>query len=138
MTGTGGAGFGGTTVTRYPLPAMRFPMRLVRCLRLSLFVGAVVLASACAASTAPHEEELILEVASTRVPCVGVVAMQCLQVRTSTDATWQRFYDEIEGFTWEQGYRYTLRVARRAVLDPPADGSSVAFRLVEILQKVPE
>jgi hypothetical protein len=113
-------------------------MRLVRSCRLSFLGLVLVLASACTASTAPHEEVLVLEVAATRVPCVGVAPMQCLQVRTSADAPWQPFYDAIEGFAWEPGYRYTLRVARRAVLDPPADGSSVAFRLLEILAKVAE
>jgi hypothetical protein len=111
---------------------------LARRLRLPLLVLALLFASACIVSTAPHEEELVLEVASTRASCVGAAPMQCLQVRTSADAPWQLFYDAIEGFTWEPGYRYTLRVARRAVLDPPADGSSVAFRLLEILAKVAE
>jgi hypothetical protein len=80
---------------------------------------------------------LHLEVAPDRVPCVGEARMECLRVRTGPDAPWEYFYDAIEGFTHEPGYRYRLRVARRVVRNPPADGSSVAYRLLEVLEKVP-
>jgi hypothetical protein len=50
---------------------------------------------------------------------------------------WQLFYDPIDGFVYEPAYLYTLRVARRVIVNPPADGSSAAFRLLEILSKVP-
>lgn len=42
------------------------------------------------------------------------------------------------GFSYEPGYRYTLRIARRVIENPPADGSSAAYRLLEILAKVPQ
>ena len=62
--------------------------------------------------------------------------MDCLQVRERPDAPWHLFYDVIEGFTYEPGYQYALRVAVRVVPNPPADGSSVAYRLLAILTKV--
>jgi hypothetical protein len=64
--------------------------------------------------------------------------MECLQVRWTAVGPWELFYDSIEGFTWEAGHYYLLRVARREVPNPPADGSSVAFRLVKVLSKVAE
>jgi hypothetical protein len=122
-----------------PLRPSSAPMtHLIRSLVSSLFALTVLFASGCSVSTAPREDVLTLEVAGSRVPCVGEAQMQCLQVRSSADAPWGLFYESIEGFTWEPGYRYTLRVARRVVVDPPADGSSAAFRLLEILAKVAE
>ncbi len=57
--------------------------------------------------------------------------------RLVTPATaWQLFYDPIDGFAYEPGYEYVLRVAERNVPNPPADGSSVAYRLVRIVSKV--
>ena len=107
-------------------------------LRALLAALLLIIVPACTDPTRPGERELVMEVASTRVPCVGVVPMECLQVRWSASSPWELFYDSIEGFSWEAGNRYVLRVARREILDPPADGSSVAFRLLEVLSTVPE
>jgi hypothetical protein len=51
------------------------------------------------------------------------------------DTAWRLFYNSIEGFTFEEGYRWRLEVERRRVPNPPADGSSVAYRLVRIVAK---
>ena len=106
--------------------------------RVLLVCLVLALGSACTDPTVPGERELTVEVASTRAPCVGVVPMECLQVRWNANGSWELFYDSIEGFTWEPGNRYLLRVARREILDPPADGPSAAFRLLEVLSKVAE
>lgn len=92
--------------------------------------------AACSSGTAPQERILTFEVAATRVPCTGEGPMMCLQVREPGESAWRFFYDPIEGFTHEAGYRYTLRVARRSIANPPADGSSAAYRLVEMLARV--
>jgi hypothetical protein len=76
-----------------------------------------------------------LEVDAHRVPCTGVARSRCLRVRMLPDTTWRLFYNSIEGFTFEEGYRWRLEVERRRVPNPPADGSSVAYRLVRIVAK---
>jgi hypothetical protein len=91
----------------------------------------------CAGPTAAREDVLVLEVAPARVPCVGSLPKSCLQVRERSDSPWQLFYGEIDGFTHEAGYEYTVRVAVRVVPNPPADGSGVAYRLLSILTKTP-
>ena len=83
------------------------------------------------------ERVLLLEVAPSRVPCTGPFPRECLQVRSAPDAPWEYFYDEIEGFAYEPGHRYRLRIARRAVPNPPQDASSYAYRLLAVLEKVP-
>jgi hypothetical protein len=85
-----------------------------------------------------HAPKLVtLEVAPARVPCVGVGPRECLQVRSAGDAPWQLFYDHIEGFAFEPGYRYVLRVETHRVANPPADGSSRAYRLLSIVSRMP-
>jgi len=69
------------------------------------------------------------------VPCTGVARMSCLRVRTLPDGAWQFFYQDIEGFAFEEGYRWRLDVERRRVPDPPADGSNMAYRLVRVVSK---
>ena len=90
-----------------------------------------------AGATDPTERVLRLEVAETKVACVGEGPQECLLVRERADAQWQFFYDPIVGFDHVAGYRYVLRVARRAVPNPPADGSSAEYRLLEVVSKTP-
>jgi hypothetical protein len=77
---------------------------------------------------------------SSRVPCMGVAPMECLQIRKGDDPAWQLFYSDIEGFEYEPGYLYRLRV-REEKRDPesvPADASSIRFVLVEVVEKKPD
>jgi hypothetical protein len=62
--------------------------------------------------------------------------MECLLVREDPNADWRNFYDAIEGFTYEPGYSYKLLVDVRDIPNPPADGSSRAYRLVLLVEKV--
>jgi len=81
----------------------------------------------CAGIVAP-EESLVLELSEARVPCVGVGPRECLLVRDG-EGEFELFYEEIRGFTFQEGYRYTLEVSRRTVANPPADASSYMYHL---------
>ena len=64
--------------------------------------------------------------------CVGVAPMRCMVVDGGL------FYDEIEGFEHEEGYRYRIRMERYDPWggeEPPADASSRGYRLVEVVEK---
>lgn len=76
-----------------------------------------------------------LFVAAQRKMCTGVMPMNCLQVKWNQTDEWQLFYNEIEGFTHETGYEYTLRVREIKVKNTPADASSKKYRLVKIMDK---
>lgn len=114
----------------------------------ALALGMVGLVAACGrapspASTTPPTRtaappagiEKTLFVAAERKPCTGVAPMECLQVRESTDRPWQHFYSEIEGFVFEPGFDYELRVLEEKVANPPADGSSLRWTLVTVVSK---
>ncbi|MCZ7672694.1 MAG: DUF4377 domain-containing protein [Chloroflexi bacterium] len=45
------------------------------------------------------------------------------------------FYNPIVGFTFEPGYEYELKVMVETVENPPADGSSLRYTLVEVVSK---
>ena len=67
------------------------------------------------------------------VDCVGVAPMRCMVVDGGL------FYDEIEGFEHEAGFRYRVRMERYDPWGgepPPADASAWGYRLVEVLDKV--
>jgi hypothetical protein len=98
-----------------------------------LFSAAV----SCSSATGPQEREIRLEISEQRVPCVGVGPQECLQVREQSDASWKLFYGDIEGFAYEPGFRYVLQVAERPVPNPPADGSSLAYRLLRVISRTP-
>jgi heat shock protein HslJ len=69
--------------------------------------------------------------------------MKCLQVQkneTIEKDKWQNFYGKIEGFKFETGYIYKLSVTEEKI-DPakvPADGSSIKYTLIEVLEKKPD
>ncbi len=99
-----------------------------------------LLMASCQPSKSGEQDIHTYLVNSSRVPCTGVAPMQCLQVRKGEDPDWQLFYSDIEGFEYEPGYLYRLRV-REEKRDPesvPADASSIRFVLVEVVEKKPD
>lgn len=69
------------------------------------------------------------------VDCVGVAPQKCMQVRTSPKGEWTLFYSGIDGFDYEPGYKYKLKVNITKVKNPPADASSLNYKLVKVLSK---
>jgi heat shock protein HslJ len=72
---------------------------------------------------------------STRKDCTGVGPMKCLQYKNSPNEDWKLMYQPIEGFTFEEGFLYTLKVKTRQVKNPPADGSSISYKLKKEISK---
>ena len=91
-------------------------------------------------SAQPGPGEYIYWVNSLKVPCTAVSPTYCLQVQkaeTPDPTQWESFYSSISGFEFEAGYIYKL-IVKETELDAasvPADGSSIAYTLVEILEK---
>lgn len=85
----------------------------------------------------PDARDYELWIAPQQVDCVGVGPMKCMLVKRSADAEWEYFYNGIEGFTYQPGFNYRLRVRETEVRNPPADGSSLHYRLLELVEKTP-
>jgi len=100
----------------------------------------LVVASCKTSNSDPEDSGTTYWINSSRVPCVGVGPMECLEVRQSESADWQLFYSDIEGFDYEPGYLYRIKV-REEKRDPentPADASSIRFILVSVEEKTPD
>jgi heat shock protein HslJ len=81
--------------------------------------------------------EKTLYVGAELVDCVGVGPMQCMLVKENPEDEYQFFYSEIEGFTFEPGYTYELRVLVEPVANAPADASSLKYTLIEVVSQEP-
>lgn len=68
--------------------------------------------------------------------CTGVVPMKCLQVKETPTGEWTNFYTNINGFTYEPGYEYVLKVKTQKIANPPADGSSIKYTLLKQISKI--
>ncbi|MBE9138104.1 DUF4377 domain-containing protein [Nodosilinea sp. LEGE 07088] len=82
-------------------------------------------------------EIVTLFVGPERVDCVGVAPQQCLQVRSTPDEDYQLFYSDIKGFEYVPGYDYELLVQKIPVENPPADASSIEWRLIDVVSQAP-
>ena len=79
--------------------------------------------------------EKTLFVGPERVDCVGVAPQKCYQFKEDPSEERRFFYGEITGFEYEPGYQYELRVCEETVANPPADGSSLRWELIEVVIK---
>jgi len=106
-----------------------------------LGVGTMAIAACVApenpAETAPAGEIVTLYVGPVTADCVGVAPQQCLQVRYDPADEYELFYSSINGFDFEPGYDYELLVQKTPIENPPADGSSIEWTLVEIVSQTP-
>jgi heat shock protein HslJ len=71
------------------------------------------------------------------VDCVGVAPQQCMQVKTNPDGEYTLFYDQIDGFDFQEGYEYEIQVLVEPVANPPADASALKYTLVEVVSQTP-
>jgi hypothetical protein len=99
----------------------------------ALSASAVAPAPPASASAPTNVKTLFVD--AKKVPCEGEGVTECLRVKDGPDAPWQLFYRSIEGFTYEPGYVYELRVEVADVKRAPADASSKRTKLVTVVSK---
>lgn len=95
-------------------------------------VGAGLLPMQQASAAGKNE---VLYINNKLVDCVGVGPQKCMQVRKSPKSEWTLFYGGIDGFRFEPGYRYKLKVNVSKIKNPPMDSSSLKYSLVKVLSK---
>lgn len=81
------------------------------------------------------EDTKHIYVADHLVDCTGVAPQKCMLVKEKIVDDWTNFYGNIEGFDYEEGYEYLLNVKVEEIKNPPADGSSLKYTLVEVFEK---
>ncbi len=92
----------------------------------------IVLCFSCSST----KDVVTFTVASEQSDCVGMVPRKCLLVKRDGQTNWQNFYSNIEGFNYESGYEYVLKVKEETIENQPADGSSPKYVLVTQVSRV--
>src|SRR4028118_1922652 len=109
----------------------------LRCTLILAVMATTALAGLVSSWQSAYAAEKTVYVGPQRVDCEGMGPQKCYQVKERLEDPWLLFYDEIEGFNYEEGYTYEIRVEETQVADPPADGASFKWRLLEVVSKTP-
>lgn len=87
-----------------------------------------------ALSTSGCADTKEVEINHHRAVCFAVAETLCKQTRAPGADHWQHMYEGIGGFLPQWGHRYRITMTTTEVSDPPADGSSIQYDLVEVLE----
>lgn len=79
-----------------------------------------------------------LTIGAEKVECEGFHLQQCFLVQRGHDTNPTYFYDEIEGFDYEWGYRYDLIVSKYIISSAVADRSQYTYELIDVVSKTEE
>ena len=100
-----------------------------------------LLLAACVCTACDKDDEYEIRewtVASQLGIAHGASTLQpVLLVKANDDTSWRAVYQGIEGFDFEAGYEYRLRIKAEQLPDPPQDGSSIRYTLLEQISKTP-
>lgn len=110
-------------------------LKIIKTLKI-LFVTLTI--AAISFSCEKVEEPIKFRVNQFKQTAVGISPVMTLSVQQGSQIgtnNWTPLYNEIVGFVYEPGYIYELLVIETDILNPPADGSSKAYRLQQILSK---
>ncbi len=84
---------------------------------------------------APESEEVTLFIGPVLVDCEGEGPQKCMLIKEDPEGDYQYFYDQIEGFEYEEGFVYELQVKKEPVENPPAGASSIKWTVIEVVDK---
>ena len=59
---------------------------------------------------------------------------ECMRIKEEDSNEWEHI-DDINGFKYEKGYKYVLKVEKTILANPPQDSLDVEYRLIEIMSK---
>ena len=79
--------------------------------------------------------QTIMYISSKKADCTGTGPGKCLQIKYSPDDKWQLFYGSIEGFEYMEGFEYEIIVEKEEIKNPPADGSSIKYKMKELKKR---
>jgi heat shock protein HslJ len=117
-------------------------MRGLITIGLTILLLAMISCKSSNSITEMNGEEKIFWVNSSKKPCTGVAPMHCLEVQEGSsieENEWSLFYSAIEGFEYQPGDIYRIKVWVEKQPEPiPADASSLKYKLVEILEQFPD
>ena len=98
-------------------------------------VAACLALAACESNLGPVEHVVIMDVAAQKATCLALAPTDCLRVREHSSTVWTDLRIPIEGFNYQVGCDYVIRVAWRESEGPSTDGSNREYRLLDIIWK---
>jgi len=81
------------------------------------------------------DKRMTMYVADHQEECIGAFPTVCMLVKYSPNAEWEFLYDNIQGFNYEPGYEYELRVLVQKDPNPPADASMYRTSLIRVVNR---
>lgn len=84
------------------------------------------------------KETVTLYISAETGSMIGLtgVAYECMLVKEKGQASWNPWeFEGINGFTYEKGFDYELLVVKTNYANPPADGASYSYELVQEVSK---
>ncbi|MGF6710637.1 hypothetical protein QFZ41_001601 [Luteibacter sp. W1I16] len=108
-------------------------------MRLALLAATALSLTACAMAPADHgSRSRLLYIAAAKAPCTnGVMKTECFQYREEATDSWQLTYVPIEGFDWQPGNEYLLKITEVHAKDAPADASRVTWHVDKVVEQHP-
>ncbi|MDB5228365.1 MAG: hypothetical protein JWN78_2558 [Bacteroidota bacterium] len=92
--------------------------------------------SSTSKTTRLPEGVMLWTIDAQRAKCEAATTMQCLLVKKSGQKTFELFYDNINGFDYQEGYVYVIQVRQEAKTPPiPANASVYNYSLVKVVSK---
>lgn len=76
-----------------------------------------------------------LFIGAKTVDCLGDGKSKCMMVKNSPEKNWEYFYDEIEGFSHEQGFEYQLLIEIVDIPDGLVNASNFKYVLRRMISK---
>jgi heat shock protein HslJ len=105
-----------------------------------ILVLLVSTAAGCGAQDTPKKDQgevMTVFVGPELVDCEGEGPQKCMLVKENQEDDWHLFYDQIDGFYYEEGHNYEIVVRVENIPNPPAGGSSIRWALVDVISKTP-
>ena len=85
------------------------------------------------------DNEFIIKIKDSKVNCSGYEGQtECYLVQRGNligTQQWEYFYEQIEGFNYQSGFIYTLKVKSVKVENPPMDAPWIKYFLIKELSK---
>lgn len=103
-----------------------------------IFSVSILLFTACSSQRNHSFDSTNLRVNHYQQTAIGLNPQLVLLVQEDEEIggdSWTYHFDEIEGFDFEPGFIYNLRVKKTSLQDPPQDASAIQYKLLEIVKK---
>ncbi len=102
-----------------------------------------IILSGCNKENPADKVETILMYVSSETgnyqPWGSETSFECMLVKEEGESEFHPLpYGDIEGFEYQQGHEYELKVQKTTLANPPADASNIAYKLLEIISDIPK